>query len=55
MLKVGLDAFDETFRVPLVVPARVGLYTIENVALCPALSVSGKVKPLSVNPLEAAV
>jgi hypothetical protein len=52
---VALLALEPIVREPLAVPAADGAKTTLNVALCPALSVKGKLVPLSLNPVPAAV
>ena len=49
-VRVGFEAFDVTVRLPLALPADVGANDTLNVALCPAVSVTGVVIPLKLNP-----
>ena len=46
MFSVGLEPFDVTVNVPLALPADAGSNDTLNVALCPAVSVTGVVMPL---------
>ena len=49
MVSVGFDAVEVTVTVPLTFPEDVGVNVTLKVALCPALSVTGRVIPLRVN------
>jgi len=51
MVSVEFDALDVTVTFPLALPADDGANETENVALCPAVSVTGVVMPLKLNPL----
>ena len=51
MVKVGLDPFDVTVTLPLALVADVGAKVTVKLALCPAVSVTGGVIPLSVKPV----
>ena len=51
MLNVGFDALDVIVTLPLTLPAAEGANETEKVALCPAVSVTGVVMPLKLNPL----
>lgn len=55
MERVGLLAFELIVNVPLAAPAAVGVKIALKVALCPALIVVGKLGPVKLNPLPAAV
>jgi hypothetical protein len=46
IVSVGLDAFDVMVIVPLAAPAAEGANFTVNVALCPAVKVTGAVIPL---------
>ena len=52
--KLGFDAFEVTVAVPGNVPAAVGAKVIVNVALCPAVKVTGGVIPEMLNPVPDA-
>jgi hypothetical protein len=51
MFRVGLEAFDVIVTLPLAAPADVGVNVTLKVALCPAVSVTGAVIPLRLNPV----
>jgi len=51
MVKVGLDAFEVMVTLPLALAADAGVRVTVKVALCPAVSVTGAVIPLKVNPV----
>jgi hypothetical protein len=51
MVKVGLEPFDVTVTVPLAPAVDVGAKVTVKFALCPAVSVTGGVIPLSVKPV----
>ena len=51
MVKVGLDAFEVMVTLPLTLPADAGVNVTVKVALCPAVSVTGVVIPLKLNPV----
>ena len=51
MVKVGLGAFEVMVTLPLAFAADCGVKVTLNVALCPAVSVTGVVIPLTVNPV----
>ena len=51
---VGFEALEVTVTLPLAVPAEDGLKETENVALCPAVSVTGVEIPLTLNPVPLA-
>lgn len=51
MVRVGFGAVEVTVRLPLTLPPEVGVNVALKLALCPAVSVSGVVIPLSVNPV----
>ena len=51
MVKVGLSAFEVMVTLPLAFAADCGVKVTLNVALCPAVSVTGAVIPLTVNPV----
>ena len=51
MFKVGFDALEVTATLPLLVPLVRGLKETLNVALCPAVSVTGAEIPLTLNPV----
>jgi hypothetical protein len=48
--RLGLDAFEVTVTVPGNVPADVGAKVTVKVVLCPAVSVTGVVIPVTLNP-----
>src|ERR1700741_3730050 len=48
---VGFEAFDVIATLPLTAPAAVGLNNTLNVALWPAVSVTGVLIPLTLNPV----
>jgi len=50
-VRVGFDAFDAMVTVPLALPADAGVNLTLKVALWPAVSVTGVVIPLRLNPL----
>jgi hypothetical protein len=52
--KLGFDAFEVTVTVPGKVPADVGANFTVNVALCPAVNVTGGVIPEMLNPVPVA-
>jgi hypothetical protein len=51
MVKVGLVAFEVTVRLPLAIAADCGVNVTLKAALCPAVSVTGAVIPIRVNPV----
>jgi hypothetical protein len=51
MVRVGLEAFEVIVTLPLTVPADAGVNLTLKVALCPAVSVTGVVMPLKLNPV----
>jgi hypothetical protein len=51
MDRVGLEAFEVMVTVPLALAAAAGVNVTVKVALCPAVSVTGAVIPLKVNPV----
>src|ERR1700691_1012455 len=51
MVRVGFGALEVTVRLPLTPAADAGVNVTLNVALCPAVSVTGAVIPLAVNPV----
>ena len=51
MVSVGLDAFEVIVILPLRLAADAGVSVTEKVALCPAVSVTGAVIPLRLNPV----
>ena len=50
MVRVGFEALDVRVRLPLVLPADDGVNETLKVALCPAVSVTGVVMPVKLNP-----
>jgi hypothetical protein len=52
--RLGFEAFDVTVTVPGNVPADVGANVTVNVALCPAVNVTGAVIPVTLNPVPEA-
>ena len=48
--RVGFEALDVIMRLPLALPANDGAKETLKVALCPAVSVTGVVIPLKLNP-----
>ena len=50
MVRVGLEALDVTVRLPATFPADDGANETLKVALCPAVSVTGVVIPVKLNP-----
>jgi hypothetical protein len=51
MVKVEFEAFEVIVKLPLTFPADSGLKVTLNVALCPAVSITGAVIPVTVNPV----
>jgi len=51
MFKVGFDAFEVTVTLPLFAPPVSGVNETLNVALCPAVRVTGAEIPLTLNPV----
>ena len=51
IVKVGFDASELTVTLPLLAPVESGLNDTLNVALCPAVSVTGAEIPLKLNPV----
>ena len=51
IVRVGLDAVDVTTMLPVAFAADVGVNVTVKVALCPAVSVTGVVMPLTSNPV----
>src|SRR5271157_5655697 len=52
--RVGFEAFEVTVTFPLALPAAVGVNVTVKLALCPAVSVTGVVIPLRLNPVPLA-
>ena len=50
IVNVGFEALDVRVRLPLALPADDGVNDTLNVALCPAVSVTGVVIPVKLNP-----
>ena len=50
IVRVGLEALDVMLTLPLALPADDGANETLNVALCPAVRVTGVVIPLKLNP-----
>ena len=50
MVRVGFEALEVMVRLPLALPADDGANDTLKVALCPAISVTGAVIPLKLNP-----
>ncbi len=55
MLRLGSDAVEVMLTLPLAAPAEVGLNNTENDVLWPAVKVTGRVRPLKVNPVPVAL
>jgi hypothetical protein len=55
ILSGEFDPFDTTDRLPLAAPTLVGVNVAVNVTLWPAVSVTGGVSPLRLNPVPLAV
>jgi hypothetical protein len=51
MVRVGLDAFEVIVILPLRLAAEAGVSVTVKFALCPAVSVTGAVIPLKLNPV----
>jgi hypothetical protein len=51
MVRVGLDAFEAIVILPLRLAAEAGVSATVKFALCPAVSVTGAVIPLKLNPV----
>jgi len=51
MARVGFEAFEVIVTLPLTLPADVGVNVTLKLALCPAVSVTGAVIPLTLNPV----
>jgi hypothetical protein len=51
MVRVGLEAFEVTVTLPLALAADAGVNVTVKVALCPAVSVTGAVIPVKLNPV----
>ena len=51
MLRLGLDAVEVMVTAPVALPAAVGPNVTLKLALCPAVSVTGAVIPLKLNPV----
>jgi len=51
MVSDGFEPFDVTVTVPVALPAAVGVKVTLNVVLAPAVSVTGVVMPLKLNPV----
>lgn len=51
MVRDGLEAFEVIVTLPLALPADAGVNVTLKVALCPAVSVTGAVIPLRLNPV----
>jgi hypothetical protein len=51
MVKVEFEAFEVIVKLPLTFPADSGLKVTLNVALFPAVSITGAVIPVTVNPV----
>ena len=54
IVRVGFEAFEVTVTLPLALPAAVGVNVTVKLALCPAVSVTGVVIPLRLNPVPLA-
>ena len=55
IVSVGFDAFEVIVTLPLTAPEETGENETLNVALCPAVSVTGAVIPLRLNPVPLAL
>ena len=55
MLRFVFDALDVMLTLPLAAPAAVGLNSTENEVLWPAAKVTGKDRPLKLNPVPLAL
>jgi hypothetical protein len=55
MLRFGFDAVEVMLTLPLVAPAVVGLNSTENEVLWPAVKVTGRDRPLKLNPVPLAL
>jgi hypothetical protein len=55
MLKVGFDPLEVMLTLPLAAPAVVGEKSTENEVLWPAVNVTGKDRPLKLNPVPLAL
>ena len=55
ILRLGFDPLEVMLMLPLAAPLAVGANSTVNVVLCPAFNVTGRVKPLRLNPLPLAV
>lgn len=51
MVRVGFDELEVTVRLPLALPEATGLKLTLKLTLCPAVSVTGAVIPLTLNPV----
>jgi len=51
MVSAGFEALDVIVMLPLTLPADDGANEMEKLALCPAVSVTGVVIPLKLNPV----
>jgi hypothetical protein len=51
MVRVGLEAFEVIVTLPVTFPADSGVNVALNVALCPAVSVTGELIPLKLTPV----
>ena len=51
IVNVGLDAVEVMVALPLALAADVGVNVTVKLALCPAVSVTGAVMPLKLNPV----
>ena len=51
MVRAGLEAFEVIVTLPLTLPADAGMNVTFKIALCPAVSVTGAVIPLRLNPV----
>jgi len=55
MFKVGFEAFEAIAKLPLSLAADGGVKITLKVTLCPDVSVTGGVRPLTVNPVPVTV
>ena len=55
MLRLGSDAVEVMLTLPLAAPLAVGEKSTENDVLWPAVKVTGRVRPLKVNPVPVAL
>ena len=54
IVRVGFEALEVTVTLPLALPAAAGVKVTVKPALCPAVSVTGVVIPLRLNPVPLA-